>query len=154
MLEQLRNSLTNMAQFIDKVKRYGDATELTPEFLRLFIPPSALPAETVTAVSLQCEVLLFQPAEVGRDRLGGGAPQGVVLEGPAVPSHGDDALPCAEHRPLVQLGAPLAVSTARLHLLLKQHIPFPATLSFSPVYNNSVQFSTGISLGELFRRPP
>lgn len=36
-LEQLRNSLTNVAQFIDKAKRYSDITELTPEILRLFI---------------------------------------------------------------------------------------------------------------------
>lgn len=36
-LEQLRNSLTNMAQFIDKAKRYSDITELTPEIQRLFI---------------------------------------------------------------------------------------------------------------------
>lgn len=34
---QLRNSLTNVAQFIDKAKRYSDITELTPEILRLFI---------------------------------------------------------------------------------------------------------------------
>ena len=36
-LEQLRNSLTNVAQFIDKAKRYSKITELTPEILRLFI---------------------------------------------------------------------------------------------------------------------
>lgn len=36
-LEQLRNSLTNVAQFIDKAKRYSSITELTPEILRLFI---------------------------------------------------------------------------------------------------------------------
>ena len=36
-LEQLRNSLTNVAQFIDKAKRYSVITELTPEILRLFI---------------------------------------------------------------------------------------------------------------------
>jgi site-specific DNA recombinase len=36
-LEQLRNSLSNVAQFIDKAKRYGCITELTPEILRLFI---------------------------------------------------------------------------------------------------------------------
>ncbi|NLO21928.1 MAG: recombinase family protein [Syntrophomonadaceae bacterium] len=36
-LEQLRNSLTNVAQFIDKAKRYSHITELTPEILRLFI---------------------------------------------------------------------------------------------------------------------
>lgn len=36
-LEQLRNLLTNVAQFIDKAKRYSDITELTPEILRLFI---------------------------------------------------------------------------------------------------------------------
>ena len=36
-LERLRNSLTNVAQFIDKAKRYSDITELTPEILRLFI---------------------------------------------------------------------------------------------------------------------
>jgi site-specific DNA recombinase len=34
---QLRNSLTNVAQFIDKAKRYSNITELTPEILRLFI---------------------------------------------------------------------------------------------------------------------
>jgi hypothetical protein len=34
---QLRNSLTNVAQFIDKAKRYSNSTELTPEILRLFI---------------------------------------------------------------------------------------------------------------------
>lgn len=36
-LEQLRNSLSNVAQFIDKAKRYSNITELTPEILRLFI---------------------------------------------------------------------------------------------------------------------
>ena len=36
-LEQLRNSLTNVAQFIDKAKLYSNITELTPEILRLFI---------------------------------------------------------------------------------------------------------------------
>ena len=36
-LERLQNSLTNVAQFIDKAKRYSDITELTPEILRLFI---------------------------------------------------------------------------------------------------------------------
>ena len=36
-LEQLQNSLTNVAQFIDKAKRYRNITELTPEILRLFI---------------------------------------------------------------------------------------------------------------------
>ena len=36
-LEQLQNSLTNVAQFIDKAKRYSNITELTPEILRLFI---------------------------------------------------------------------------------------------------------------------
>jgi site-specific DNA recombinase len=35
-LEQLRNSLSNVAQFIYKAKRYSDITELTPEILRLF----------------------------------------------------------------------------------------------------------------------
>lgn len=119
MLEQLRNSLTNVAQFIDKAKRYGDATELTPEFLRLFIPPPALPAETVTTVSLQCEVFLFQAAKIGSDGFWGRAPQGVVLEGPTVTTYGDDALPRAEYLAFIQLGAPLAVSAARFHLFLK-----------------------------------
>jgi len=36
-LEQFQNSLTNVAQFIDKAKRYSNITELTPEILRLFI---------------------------------------------------------------------------------------------------------------------
>jgi hypothetical protein len=36
-LERLQNSLTNVAQFIDKAKRYSNITELTPEILRLFI---------------------------------------------------------------------------------------------------------------------
>jgi hypothetical protein len=36
-LEKLRNALTNVAQFIDKAKRYSDITELTPEILHLFI---------------------------------------------------------------------------------------------------------------------
>jgi hypothetical protein len=35
-LVQLQNSLTNVAQFIDKAKRYRSITELTPEILRLF----------------------------------------------------------------------------------------------------------------------
>jgi hypothetical protein len=36
-LERLQNSLTNVAQFIYKAKRYSNITELTPEILRLFI---------------------------------------------------------------------------------------------------------------------
>ena len=36
-LERLQNSLTNVARFIDKAKRYIDLTELTPEILRLFV---------------------------------------------------------------------------------------------------------------------
>ena len=36
-LERLQNSLTNVAQFIEKAKRYSNITELTPEILRLFI---------------------------------------------------------------------------------------------------------------------
>lgn len=36
-LERLQNSLTNVAQFIDKAKRYSNITELTPEILWLFI---------------------------------------------------------------------------------------------------------------------
>ncbi|EMS69452.1 protein of unknown function (DUF4368) [Ruminiclostridium cellobioparum subsp. termitidis CT1112] len=36
-LERLQNSLTNVAQFIDKAKRYSNITELAPEILRLFI---------------------------------------------------------------------------------------------------------------------
>lgn len=36
-LEQLQNSLTNVAQFIDKAKRYSSITEVTPEILRLFV---------------------------------------------------------------------------------------------------------------------
>jgi hypothetical protein len=36
-LEQLQNSLTDVARFVDKAKRYSDLTELTPEILRLFI---------------------------------------------------------------------------------------------------------------------
>lgn len=36
-MEQLRDSLTNVAQFIDRAKRYSGITELTLEALRLFI---------------------------------------------------------------------------------------------------------------------
>ena len=36
-LEQLQNSLTNVAQIIDKAKRYSSITEVTPEILRLFV---------------------------------------------------------------------------------------------------------------------
>ena len=36
-LEQLQHSLTNVARFIDKAKRYENLTELTPEILRLFV---------------------------------------------------------------------------------------------------------------------
>ena len=36
-MEQLKNSLTNVEQFIDKAKRYSNIEELSPELLRLFI---------------------------------------------------------------------------------------------------------------------
>lgn len=36
-LTELKNSLTNVAQFVEKAKRYRNITELTPELLHLFI---------------------------------------------------------------------------------------------------------------------
>lgn len=36
-MEKLQNSLTDVARFIDKAKRYSNIAELTPEILRLFI---------------------------------------------------------------------------------------------------------------------
>lgn len=36
-MEELKSSLTNVDRFIEKVKKYTDLTELTPELLRMFI---------------------------------------------------------------------------------------------------------------------
>lgn len=36
-MKHLQNSLTNVAQFIEKAKRYSEITELTPDILQLFI---------------------------------------------------------------------------------------------------------------------